>query len=206
MRIPGLLFLQTLFLIPRFLSIPGFLSRAEGLALRRAARSVALGGHVVEIGSWKGKSTYCLSRGLKKPGRFTVIDPFNASGDEASLPTYRKEKGGDDLEQVFRKNLRHEIMRHDFTIVRGNVSGYPAQSPPIDLLFIDGDHSFEGISRDFNRMESHLKCGGLLLLHDCATYSLATGPRRLQERILQGGRYRTLVQVDSLWVAKKITT
>lgn len=204
MRIPGLLFLRTLFLVPRSLGIPGYLSRGEALALRHAACSVGVGGHVVEVGSWKGKSTYCLSRGLRPRGRITAIDPFDARGEDFSRDLYAQDRGARDLEAVFRHNLRHELRRHDFHIIRGTTADFPPNAPAIDLLFLDGDHSWEAVSSDWRSMDSHLKPGGLLLLHDCASYSPTEGPRRLRDQVMAEGRMVFIRQVDALWIGKKI--
>ena len=37
---------------------------------------------------------------------------------------------------------------------------------PIDLLFIDGNHSFQGVYEDFNNWASHLRPGGSIVFHD----------------------------------------
>jgi cephalosporin hydroxylase len=36
----------------------------------------------------------------------------------------------------------------------------------LDLLFIDGDHSFEGVAADFNNYSPLVKNNGLILFHD----------------------------------------
>lgn len=36
----------------------------------------------------------------------------------------------------------------------------------IDFLFIDGDHTYEGVKRDFNMYSSLVKEGGIIALHD----------------------------------------
>jgi hypothetical protein len=37
---------------------------------------------------------------------------------------------------------------------------------PIDLLFIDGDHSEEGCRRDWDGFHAHVSAGGVVLIHD----------------------------------------
>lgn len=37
----------------------------------------------------------------------------------------------------------------------------------IDVLFIDGDHSYEGCKRDIDAWFPHLKENGVMLFHDC---------------------------------------
>jgi len=48
-----------------------------------------------------------------------------------------------------------------------------ASSHRIDLLFIDGDHSLEGVKRDIEHWVPHVREGGLVLFHD---YESATWP------------------------------
>ncbi|MEM6530769.1 MAG: class I SAM-dependent methyltransferase, partial [Chloroflexota bacterium] len=38
----------------------------------------------------------------------------------------------------------------------------------IDLLFVDGDHSYKGVSRDLRLYLPHLRPGGILIMHDSA--------------------------------------
>lgn len=38
---------------------------------------------------------------------------------------------------------------------------------PIDVLFIDGDHSYEGCKRDIDAWYPHMKKNGVMLFHDC---------------------------------------
>jgi hypothetical protein len=37
---------------------------------------------------------------------------------------------------------------------------------PVSLIFVDGDHSYEGVLRD-TRWIDHLLPGGLVIFHDC---------------------------------------
>lgn len=38
---------------------------------------------------------------------------------------------------------------------------------PIDVLFIDGDHTYEGVKDDWNNFSPFVKKGGRIYLHDC---------------------------------------
>lgn len=38
---------------------------------------------------------------------------------------------------------------------------------PIDVLFIDGDHTYEGCADDFNNFAPFVKVGGIIFFHDC---------------------------------------
>lgn len=41
---------------------------------------------------------------------------------------------------------------------------------PLDVLFIDGDHSYDGVKADFERHEPNVKKGGIILFHDASIY------------------------------------
>jgi hypothetical protein len=41
---------------------------------------------------------------------------------------------------------------------------------PLDVLFIDGDHTYEGVKADFLRHEPNVKKGGVILFHDPCVY------------------------------------
>ena len=45
----------------------------------------------------------------------------------------------------------------------------------VDFLFIDGDHTYEGVKRDFNIYSSLVKEGGIIAFHDIAKHSHESG-------------------------------
>src|SRR5256884_4232168 len=47
----------------------------------------------------------------------------------------------------------------------------------IDLLFIDGDHEYEAVRRDFEDWSPHLREGGIIIFHD--TNGSWLGPTQL---------------------------
>jgi predicted O-methyltransferase YrrM len=59
--------------------------------------------------------------------------------------------------------------------VQGNSQGTQALSSakaifgndPIDMLFIDGDHSYEGVRQDYINYSPLVRPGGMIVLHDC---------------------------------------
>ena len=60
-----------------------------------------------------------------------------------------------------------------------------------DFLHIDGDHSYEAASSDFTRNWSHLKSGGVILIHDTLLWE---GTIRLREEIEQSGFKNTTLK------------
>lgn len=45
----------------------------------------------------------------------------------------------------------------------------------VDLLFIDGDHRYEGVKRDFELYSPLVRKGGLIALHDIVDHPIETG-------------------------------
>ena len=49
-------------------------------------------------------------------------------------------------------------------------------TPSIDLLFIDGDHSYDGVKADWEAYKEFLKLGSIVVFHD---YGWADGVKRV---------------------------
>lgn len=58
-----------------------------------------------------------------------------------------------------------EQLRKYWTFICGDSKEIPWDKE-IDILFIDGDHSYEMAKSDFERFEKFLKPGGLIFMHD----------------------------------------
>lgn len=78
--------------IIKYRNIEGWLSDYEVFGLYSVARKVKPNGIIVEIDTWKGKSTFCLAKGLKR-GKIFAIDPFNIEGEPGSSEIYVPRKG-----------------------------------------------------------------------------------------------------------------
>lgn len=192
-----------------YASVDGWLTVDEAIALHELAcalpheRALA-----VEIGCWQGKSSICLASGLqrKRRGKLVCIDPFDASGDQQSHGEYeaRKQELGGPLRSAFESNLKQARVR-EVVDVRPGYSHELAGSfaEPIDLLFVDGDHSFDGVARDFRDWAPKIRCGGYLAMHD-VVHQVHDGPRRVVEEMVKGdSQWVDHRYVDSLFVARK---
>ena len=75
---------------------------------------------------------------------------------------------------------------------------------PIDFLFIDGDHTWQGLQEDWASWSGKLSIGGIVALHDSANRGGIGAERYTSEVILLDKRYAKLETVDSLTVLKRI--
>lgn len=118
--------------------IQGWMSEGECKWLRETAKKMH---SVVEIGSWKGKSTQALLQGC--PGLVYAVDTWKGSKEE--LLGAHAEATTSDIFKIFLANVR------DFSNlrVRQMQSHRAAKTiPNVDMVFIDGSHLYESVKRD----------------------------------------------------------
>lgn len=178
-------------------SLEGWLSDAQGRALYRAAAATRRLGAIVEIGSWKGRSTVWLAHGARAAGhRVHAVDPHAGSREDpdartldAFLATVSRAGIGDVVEPL--------VMRSE--------QAARVLTGPVELLFIDGDHSPEGARRDGELWLPRVMVGGLAMFHDVAT-SGYSGPRRMfQRRVCWSAEFHRIRRVGSMTIAERTT-
>jgi len=181
--------------------IEGFLSDAETKCLYKLAKNC--GGDIVEIGSWKGKSTICLALGSKagNEGKVFAIDPHEELVD--------KEAGfnqQENTEPIFRKNIK-KVNDIVVSFVMKSEETNKGWTKPISLLWIDGAHDYENVKKDFLLWNPHLKKGGVIAFHD-AIYSLGhtySGVRKVvYKHILKSRKFSNVQFCGSIVFATKI--
>jgi predicted O-methyltransferase YrrM len=190
-----------------FHRLDGWLTDSEAIGLYKMAASLDKKAIIVEIGSWQGKSTYCLARGLKTGGRVYAIDPFNgdAGQDVESRRIYEEQKAGKDLEQIFRQNMSALHVMDKIVVKKGYSPDFTGQFPHINALFIDGDHSFEGCSNDFHLYADKIIPGGFLAFHDYYADRPESGPTRvIEELVIPDPRFQFYKLFHSLWTARRV--
>jgi MMP 1-O-methyltransferase len=176
-------------------AIDGWLSDAQGCALFRAASATSGKGHIVEIGSWKGRSTAWLAAGARLSGaRVYAVDPHTASREDPRAATFAE----------FRANLAHAgLTDHVEPLVMTSVDAARLVAGPIELLFIDGDHSYEGVRLDAALWLPKLVEGGTVMFHDVGTAAYS-GPRRVFRRsICWSTEFEGIQRVGSMVIARR---
>jgi predicted O-methyltransferase YrrM len=65
----------------------------------------------------------------------------------------------------------------------------------LDLLFIDGDHTYEGVKKDFDAYSTLVRKGGYIVMHDIAARFSTEGieVRRFWEEIKPGFRHKEIM-------------
>jgi hypothetical protein len=188
----------------KFKSIDGWLTNTEALGLFYYSSLLPDNAVVVEIGTWKGKSTYCIAKGLRN-GRIFSVDPFDASGEEESAVVYQDRKGEGSLLEQFQNRMQDLGVLDRIVPMKGYSSEFVGKFPEIDFLFIDGDHSIDGCDFDFTNYAPYLKIGGYIAFHDFDEKRDELGPTWvIKNKVLNSGHYKFQNLYNSLWIAKKI--
>lgn len=193
-----------------YIPIDGWLAHGEAITLYETARLLEGDAPVVaEIGSWQGKSSIVIAKGLQDRGggRLYCIDPFNADGDDASLHDYanRKSRTRGTLLDAFNRHIETAGVVDLVTTLPG-YSHDVVQSFPhvIDFLFIDGNHAYEAVRKDFEDWSPKVKPGGYIAFHDVSFNNLNTGPQRLiREQVLDQPGWIDPLHVQGLFRIRK---
>lgn len=185
--------------------LEGWLTASEAAALYRVATWLPAGANVVEIGSWKGKSTFCIAKGLPAGATLYAIDPFDAAGEEGSANTYNHRKGNTPLLTQFTNNMTRLGVMDKIRPLAGYSHQFVGQVTPIHFLFIDGDHSPEGCQFDFEQYGPAVAAGGYLAFHDYRPErGDSWGPNWvINNHVLPNAQYQFVGKYDSFWLAQK---
>ena len=181
--------------------VDGWLTRNEEAALFRIARQVAPHQCIVELGSWFGRSAILLGGG-SATGRGApvfAVDLFQPAGCAKELLEQRTGDADRDFWNKFQQNIRSAGLDGRVTAIRSETAplGDTWNGPPVGFLFIDADHSYEGVRRDWHSWKGRLAPGGRVAFHDYQNPAYA-GVRRFVDELLQSGSLRSLEQHDSL--------
>ena len=192
--------------------IPGWTRSEEAVELAQACYGLPENAVVVEIGSFLGCSTVLLAgaRKLRNSGKVHCVDSFDTAGDSHSAPIYRKLAGslGQSIRAQFEENIRQATLRDWVHVHPANDSEIArAWTSPLDLLFMDGDHSDRGAQETYERWSGFLKRGGILAVHNSAPGSYAPdhgGSRRVVEHFVRPPQYAEIRCIGTTTFARKV--
>lgn len=162
-------------------SVEGYLAPNEIRFLALLAAVPTAAGDILEIGSFKGKSTIILAKAANFAGDAMVVavDPMTAPsetdpdlrGAESSYADFQRniETHGVNFRIDFYPLLSHELAK--------------TWEKPLRLLWIDGDHTYHGTRLDFEGFAPHLADKGIVAIHD-VLHEFDGGIRVFMEHVL----------------------
>lgn len=157
---------------------------------------------LVEVGVWHGVTTSRLRAAMARDGVLLAVDPFPVGrlGFSTQRQIARKEtaKVANGIIRWVR-STGVEAARNQSSLDLG----------PVDFIFIDGDHSFDGLRSDWEAWSPLIAPGGIVMLHD----SCSSATRQIDEAgsaiytrdvIRRDVRFKTIEVVDTLTVLQRV--
>ncbi len=126
-------------------------------------------------------------------GSTYVVDPCNGVGGDSKI---------NDEEGFYRTHFYPRFIKE--TSENAYYNFFVKEDVKIDILFIDGDHSYEGVKKDFDLYSKLLNPNGVIMIHDTdKTYSETLivsedakkdffpfdGPNKLVEELKKNGEW-----------------
>ncbi|MET8863275.1 class I SAM-dependent methyltransferase [Nonomuraea sp. NPDC004580] len=192
----------------------GFMPDDEGLALYETARRYATLGPIGEIGTYCGKSAVYLGAAARQTGS-VVVTVDHHRGSEEIQPGWEHHDpslvdprfGKMDSLPVFRATIAAAGLEDEVIAVVGRSEQVARLwNTPLGLLFIDGGHSDEPVTRDYEGWAPHVMEGGALVFHDIYPDPADGGqaPYRVYLRALASGAFKEVSVTGSLRVLERV--
>jgi MMP 1-O-methyltransferase len=179
--------------------IDGWLSEKEGELLYNLAKKCKGNGVIVEIGSWKGKSTIYLGQGSKSGNKVKIfaVDPHTGSSE------HQKENKKLWTFEEFKRNVENagvsDIIK---PIISTSEESARAFIEPIEFIFIDGAHEYELVKLDFKLWFPKVINGGTMAFHDTIGWS---GPNKVvSEFVFKSKFFKNVTFIDSITYGQKV--
>ena len=175
--------------------VEGWLGPSEGRLLYRLAAEANPAGVIVEIGSWHGRSTIWLAAGAAtgRGARVVAIDPHSGT---------HLRQDGRSTETALRANLeRAGVAGGVDVLVATSEAAAASWRRPVSLLWIDGDHSYDGVLRDLELWEPFLLPEAGVALHD--TFVVRGPEQVVRERLIDSGRYTGFAHAETTTFARR---
>ena len=179
--------------------IEGFMLDKEGELLFNLAKNCKGKGAIVEIGSWKGKSTIWLANGSKNGNNVKIyaIDHHIGSSEHKIYGT--KIQTFQQFKQNIKKAKVEDIV---FPIVKTSKEASENFSEDIEFIFIDGAHEYEYVKLDFDLWFPKVLDDGIMAFHDTLGW---IGPKKFVKNYIYKSKYFKNVRfVGSITFAKKV--
>ncbi|HTW45530.1 MAG TPA: class I SAM-dependent methyltransferase [Acidobacteriaceae bacterium] len=158
---------------------------AETLAQLRPDRAL-------EIGTFRGGTLLLLTR-LASPHATVVSVDLPGGKFGGGYSTHRR--------RLYRHFARRDQRLH---LLQGDSHSKEMfervkvafENKPLDYLFIDGDHTYEGVKKDFQMYAPFVRKGGIIALHDIAEHppSIGCEVSRLWSELKLHYRHEEIIQ------------
>jgi len=138
-------------------TVDGWLFVEEGQLLEKYAKATPDNTNILELGCYKGKSTIYLARSTHNP--VVSVDTFMSDNTT---------RNREDTLDAFLNNTKGLSNILPIASLTSHVSKimHAHNNLAFGLLFIDADHSYEGVKADFINFQNLVLKDGIIIFHD----------------------------------------
>ena len=165
--------------------VPQEIKTLLGIVRDRNVRSM------MEIGTRWGGTLFLFSWTIPKDASIVSLD----------LPSEQSLKRGYDwlkrgyFANFVQKSQRLTLLRGDSHCPTNLAKATSAIEGELDFLFIDGDHTYEGVKKDFEMYSPLVRKGGLVAFHDICGHDVGVSEvDRYWQEIKDGYRHREIIE------------
>ncbi|WP_322888976.1 MULTISPECIES: class I SAM-dependent methyltransferase [unclassified Yoonia] len=137
---------------------------------RKFLQKLPKGGVAVEIGVWQGEFSATIIE-LIAPEKLVLIDPWAHIEDDSHAEAFVGRTGKTKMDKIFDgvvKQFEAQIAAGQVAMIRDFSVPALAQfaDQSISFAYVDGDHSYEGVSADLAALFPKMKRGGIMAFDD----------------------------------------
>lgn len=142
---------------------------------------------VLEIGTAKGGTLFLFCE-FSDPKATVVSVDLPAGYPKWKIPLYQSFAGDEQSIHLIRSDSHDRRTLEKIRVILGG--------RPIDFLFVDGDHTYEGVKQDFMMYGPLVRNGGLIAFHDiiAGPPELAGEVHRFWEEVKENFKYIEFVK------------
>ena len=187
--------------------IPGFMVEYELRILAQWAMSFPKNSTFLELGSFLGRSSWVWATHSPQSTKLHFADSWKWRGTRQSYDLIIPSPGFDyrdgesiDIMETFLSNMPKD---REYSLHQGRI---PEQiewtGDPIDVLFIDDDHSYDQLMSDFEHFQPHLSERSLICGHDYNPEHFPGVVRGVREIAKALNREIVTIGYTTLWYLK----
>lgn len=176
--------------------VDGWMSPDQAERLYRAASGTKVGEQIIEIGSFRGRSTIVLAGAAPDGVNVVAIDP-HAGNDRGPQEIAGFESEASEDHEVFKANLAaagvQDRVRH---VRKFSDDAHADVVSTVDVLYIDGAHRYSPARTDVRDWGARVRTGGTMLIHD--SFSSVGVTLAIMRELLASRRFRYVGRSRSL--------
>jgi cephalosporin hydroxylase len=153
---------------------------------------------MLEIGTWNGGTLFLFSHMINGNAMLISLDmpqgEFGGGYEDYKIPIYTNFAQDNQTVHLVRADSHSKASLHKIEAI--------LKGAKLDFLFIDGDHTYDGVKKDFEMYSPLLRKGGLIAFHDICVHTVESGcnVHPFWEEIKHAYKYEELISdVNQKW-------